>query len=275
MTMGEGWNSFLDWTADSKAVLFTSDRNGTWEIFRQRVGESEAQRIIRPPSWAIPIVGFFAGIAGGIRGVQASPDGRWILYLANPDQKSVALMRVPVHGGMPEHVADVAAETTISCAKATTNFCTIAERAPGRDDIVFTAINPAFGRGTELARINLGPEPYGWALSEDGSKIAVHSERSSHFDLLSTTTGERGSLNAGNWSFAGPVSWNAHGDGLFASALSGPDAVALDIGLNGQTRVIWREAGDFGLTAAPSPDGRLVAFTQWRNNSNLWMMDNF
>ena len=189
LMMREGWNTFLDWTRDSKAVLFTSDRNGKWQIFRQSIGADNARPVISPPSWLVPTEGFFTGIAGGALGAQTSPDGRWVLYFANPDAHSVVLMRVPIEGGANERVTPASIGATLGCSKVTGRSCVIAERSPEQNEIVFSALNPLTGRGHELVRIAAGPEPHPWALSQDGSSIAVHAERSNHFDLLSTATG--------------------------------------------------------------------------------------
>ena len=151
----------------------------------------------------------------------------------------------------------------------------MAERTPDQTEMVFTAVNPLRGRGDELARIKTGAEPHPWALSQDGSSIAVHANRNNHFDLISTKTGDRKSLDLEGSSPLGPIAWSARGDGLFVSAIRGPDALIVYAGLNGTTRVIYRQTGDFGLVGIPSPDARLLAVTSWRNSSNVWMIDDF
>ena len=56
------------WTADSKAVLFFSDRNGTGGIFKQRIDQDTAEPVSTPTQ--------------EVGGVISSPDGAWLLYLA-------------------------------------------------------------------------------------------------------------------------------------------------------------------------------------------------
>src|SRR5262249_46506907 len=159
-------------------------------------------------------------------------------------------------GGAPERITETSVGATLGCSKVPSGFCVIAERPPDQKGIVFTSVNPVSGRGPELARITAGPEPHPWALSHDGSVIAVHSERGDYFELISTKTNRRSSLEVSGGSLLGPVSWSARADGLFVSALSGPDALIVYAGLNGKTRAIWRESGDYGLIGVPSPDGR-------------------
>jgi hypothetical protein len=215
-------------------------------------------------------------------GLHWSRDGRHVTY-GDCDKNACAIVSRDLAGSHPillgswppEQVTGVSSGTTLACSKLIGGSCVIAERTPDQAEIVFSALNPVSERGRELARISAGPEPHPWALSQDGTAIAVHADRSNHFDLISIKTGRRKSLELQGWSALGPVSWSAHGDGLFVSALSGPDALIVYIGLNGKARVIWRQTGDFGLTAVPSPDSRLLAVTRWRNSSNVWMIDNF
>ncbi len=277
LTMTEGWNTFVDWTRDSKTVLFTSDKNGKWQLFRQSVGLYDAQPLAGGEPFAAQMSTVEARhlIADGALGARTSPDGRWVLYLTNTDAKLAEVMRVPFSGGMPERVAAASSGATLSCSKTEQGSCVIAERTPDQKEIVFSELNPTSGRGPALARIAVSPELHPWALSPDGSTIALHGERSNHFDLIGTKTERRSSLEVHAGSMLGPVSWSPRGNGLFVSALSGPDALIVFLGLNGTTRVIWREPGDFGLVGVPSPDGRLLAVTRWRNSSNVWMIDNF
>jgi Tol biopolymer transport system component len=82
------------WTPDSKAVLFTSDRNGTWDIFKQALDQTEAQPIVTSADYK--------------QGPMLSPDGSWILYLSTATAQRgpgptglVRIMRVPTLGGAP------------------------------------------------------------------------------------------------------------------------------------------------------------------------------
>ena len=95
LTLHEGRNYPAAWTADSKAVLFGSYRDGKWGIFRQLLGQD------RPEPIATGIEQYDQGAAALV-----SPDGTWILYLAYaaPDAYSSfvrpeRLMRVPITKG--------------------------------------------------------------------------------------------------------------------------------------------------------------------------------
>ena len=73
------------WTADSKAALFHSDRNGTWGIFKQGINQDTAEVLVAgPQSLTLP---------------RLSADGSWILYHERPKTPGpstpVRLMRIP------------------------------------------------------------------------------------------------------------------------------------------------------------------------------------
>ena len=42
------------WTADSRAVLFVSDRNGTWKLFKQNIDETTAEVLVEGRSMRFP-----------------------------------------------------------------------------------------------------------------------------------------------------------------------------------------------------------------------------
>ena len=68
LTLEECLNEPGAWMPDSKAVLFRSNRNGTWGIYKQGLDETTPQTIVTGPdemNW--PVV---------------SQDGSWILYIS-------------------------------------------------------------------------------------------------------------------------------------------------------------------------------------------------
>jgi Tol biopolymer transport system component len=58
------------WTSDSKSVLFISNRNGTWKLFRQAIDETTAEVLVEGRSLFLP---------------RLSPDGSQALYLSYPE----------------------------------------------------------------------------------------------------------------------------------------------------------------------------------------------
>ena len=148
------------------ALTNFSDRNANFDIFEQAVGKSAPVEIV-------------IGQSEEKRDPQLSPDGRWILYLAWPNQRddqlrsSGRLMRVPVSGGAPEFVAEVNGypgsarmprERELPSARGYPDFrcpsipisgrpCVLAE-AKG-DHLVFSAFDPLQGKQGEVASMEM------------------------------------------------------------------------------------------------------------------------
>ncbi|HWU37761.1 MAG TPA: hypothetical protein VN203_08890, partial [Candidatus Acidoferrum sp.] len=83
------------WTPDSKAVLFQSNRNGTWGIFKQGTSQDTAEAVVTGPQ--------------NPSSPRLSADGDWILYAETPKTPVAPstpprLMRIPVRGGVPQFV---------------------------------------------------------------------------------------------------------------------------------------------------------------------------
>ncbi|MGH9454426.1 MAG: protein kinase domain-containing protein, partial [Terriglobia bacterium] len=79
------------WTRDNQAVLFESNRTGHYQIYRQNVGQSEAEPLVASSGdEVLPHI---------------SPDGKWVLY-DRWDRRNGnrILMRVGVGGGTPKRV---------------------------------------------------------------------------------------------------------------------------------------------------------------------------
>src|SRR5713226_5459907 len=77
------------WSGDSKWLLFQSDRTGSMNIFRQRLGSTNPEPVVVDQN--------------DNRGPLLSPDRQWVLYFAWPRSASqvttARLMRKPVGSG--------------------------------------------------------------------------------------------------------------------------------------------------------------------------------
>ena len=67
----------------------------------------------------------------------------------------------------------------------------------------------------------------------------------------------------------------ADGKGLYLSGTPQSVSQLFYTDLQGQTRLFWQGAGDFGLWVLPSPDGRYLAMTGTTTTSDAWLLENF
>lgn len=277
------------WMPDSRTVLFNSDRNGNFQLFKQGTAEREASLQLPGP--------------GEARAARVTPDGRWILYLARsdgaagPESARVRLMRMPVGGGPAETVLETVGnwgrgeglifadgDYTWSCpqfrcpSRASTP-CIIGEAGP-HHQTVFTAFDPMSGRKGEVARVDGVAEMLAWDLSPDGSRVAFASPgyfgvegQAVNVLTLSDKTVRRiplpGAMNPS------AVAWAPSGGDLFVANYVVRGGALLTVDMTGRMRVLLNMVGKgvYLASPSPSPDGRLLAFAQATAGANAWLLE--
>ncbi len=185
LTNDEAFDWPTAWTADSKAVLFTSDRNGTSGIFKQGISQDTAEPV-------------FTG-SQDVDLAQLSADGAWIVYAESPriagPATPVRLMRIPVGGGVPRFVLETRNEQNYACARAPASLCVVSEESQDEKQLVLTAFDPLKGRGRVLRTIQKDPTAdfTGTGLSPDGTTFAISrgGEAAIHIGLLSPRSGTK------------------------------------------------------------------------------------
>ena len=255
------------WTPDSRAVVFWSDRDGSWDIFKQALDKDDTAELL--PLGPEPK--YYSSF---------SPDGHWILYLALPEARfpggsvPVRIMRVPVSGGPPQLVLTALGTTDIHCTSAPANLCVFNEQQQGHL-IMFTSVDPIKGRGRTLATMKGEPSmAIPWDLSPDGSQVVMtHDGR---IRLLSLMTGVTTDLAVRGWNSFGEVNWSADGNALFVSSLTPQDTTLLRVDLRGEATALWHQKLNFmGTKGIQSPDRRHLAVAGYTTESNVWMIENF
>ena len=258
-----------DWTPDSHYVLFASNRNGSMDIFRQGVDERTAEALITGPEDKLSL--------------HLSPDGQWLLYFAFPGgyslTKAPLLMRAPLSGGPPQLVFKARPASDFHCLKAPATMCVLSEWE--NKQLVFYALDPARGKGQELARqeIALGPEiaESNWDLSPDGSRIALAMPEGppARIRILSLTGGTLQDIRVNGWSAFQSMEWTADGKGWFGASRSAAANTLLFVDLQGHAYPLRQTAGGYDTYAIPSPDGHHLAFLEYTTANNAWMIENF
>ncbi len=258
------------WTTDSKAVLFTSDRNGNLDIFKQALGQRFAEPVVVGPEVECdPTV---------------SPDGSWILYFALPggarlaSAKPVSLKRTSIAGGPPQLVLNEQGFSIVHCARSPSNLCVVDQRSHGQ--LVFYSFDPLQGKGREVTRTDIPPKAYYfWDLSPDGSRIAVtiHGEQNDHIRILSFGGVASRDVKVDGWTEIQDIKWSADGEGWFVLGQSAGSEALLYVDIDGHAQVLWQQPiGPLSfLWGIPSPDGRYLAFPATSRASNAWLMENF
>jgi TolB protein len=96
LTPNLGKDYYGQWSPDGQWIIFLSDRDGKWEIYRMRADGSEQQRL--------------TSLGHDYHG-QWSPDGRWIIFVSDRDG-NYEIYRMRADGSQQQRLA-MAGESTL------------------------------------------------------------------------------------------------------------------------------------------------------------------
>src|SRR5215469_10318963 len=267
LTLDENWNYPFAWTPDSNSVLFASNRNGTWKIFKQSLDQATAEPIAEGQSVILP---------------RLSADGSEVLYIEgyrpfNPSGP-VSIMRKNMAGGAPQEVLRQNAIYNIQCARIPSKLCLFSTQVAGTT--TFFSFDPENGKANEVARMTeTGQDFANWSLSPDASLLAIVKgrEHEGRIRFMSLPGGVVREVVLKDWPRLSTVDWSADGKGLLmSSTTSNSTPVLLFVDREGKAHVIW-EGQKYGSLqfAIPSPDGHYLALNIWVGERNVWMIENF
>ena len=261
LTLDSNYNIADAWTLDSKAVLFVSNRNGTWKLFKQNIDETTPEVLVEGPGISLP---------------RLSADGTQVLYLSAPNLEDVSfpasLMSKPLAGGPPRQILQGKGIINFQCAQTPSTLC-IFSTLDGQN-LIFNSFDLEQGAGRELLRI---PNGYtNWSLSSDASKLAIFLDRH-RIRFISLDTGATHDVTVQDW----PLSngdWSANSQTvLMPSSTPKRIPVILEVDQAGKAKVVVEGSANTGFACMiQSPDGvngLLLEFIPAENNA--WMIDNF
>lgn len=256
------------WTPDSREIVFISDRDGKWGVYRQALSGGPVQLVLEDKT------------EFGFGFPRPTPDGKWLLIERAPPWSAPGgelhnnLLRVPMAGGREERIAEDILEDG-RCAAPSVGLCAYIKLE--KNQFVFTSFDSQLEQRRELGRFTLDPNFKGgdqWTLSPDATKIAILEAGTNNIYLLNVKTQALRHIIVKRWSNLVALDWTADGKGFFMRGLRNGGAL-LHVDLHGNADVLWEPAGVGPLWAIPSPDGKHVAMPLSLTNNNVWMMENF
>ena len=258
------------WTADSKAILFASNRSGTGGIYKQGISQDTAEPVVTGLNTRIPFA-------------RVSSDGGWVLFWEMQEASSnpaspKRLMRIPISGGVPQFVLEMRDWSDFRCAPAPASLCVIFEGSQDQKQLMITAFDPVKGKGKVLRTIETDPfHGFNTALSPDGSTAAFSQaeEPRIHVRLLSLAGGSDREIDVKGWPFITSIDWSPDGKGLHCVSHSPQGNTFLYVDLRGNEHVLWQSKGRGVNWSVPSPDGRYLAIRVGVVNINVWMVEGF
>jgi eukaryotic-like serine/threonine-protein kinase len=262
----EGQDVPLDWTANGREIIFSSNRDGHFGIFKQPLDGDTAEALV---------TGTYDWVDARV-----SPDGAWLLYHAENDEDAkgpMHVMRMPVAGGMSQLVLTARPYSEFRCSRYPSSVCVIIELSEDRKQFLFTQFDPLQGRGAELARVDLDSEAkkLHWDLSPDGTRIAFTKTPQAPIEIITLRGNAPHSFYVKGWDNLDSLDWTPDGKGfLIADGVHG-GMVLLQVDLQGNAKVVRNYQGGAALWARPSPDERHLVISEYRIDGNIWTLENF
>ncbi len=254
-----------EWTADSSAILFSSNRTGTFNEYKQ---ELHAQS---PDHW-------LGNLETEVSSAARTPDNAWYLYFESPKQAANAqtvgkIMRTPVGGGASEVVMGDAPETSSFACPRRGTFCMFAGR---RDkQLVFYRLDPMRGKGPEVTRIDEATSGNdSWTISPNGDSIAIALEAEG-IKIVEVATQKSRTLPLPQGWEAQSVAWAADGTAIYATVWTADNFLLARFDLNGATNTLYKQHQTWMNGIVPSPNSKYLAFRAQTYNSNAYVLDGF
>jgi serine/threonine protein kinase/Tol biopolymer transport system component len=284
LTLDDGNDFATLWTPDSSALFFTSDRNGTLDVFRQRLDSTLAEAVISGPA-----------DESGPSAV--SPDGRSLYYTIAPEswrsapQAGNRLMRTPESGGPREQLADESGAHVVLCARSPSKGCVWAERVGA--ELAIYSFDSHGGKGRLVTRTTQGSQrgphsPIAQVasvsaglhadMSPDGSQVAVLLPAERQIRVLSLAGDKDDVIDVDRLLDDAPIHWSFDAKGWYVSSTpptypAGTELLHVD--RKGRTRVIWQQNVRAWTSVIASPNGRHIAITHTSAVTNVWMLTGF
>jgi DNA-binding winged helix-turn-helix (wHTH) protein/Tol biopolymer transport system component len=275
LTLDERQDFPTAWTPDSKAVLFFSDRDEPFHIYKQNIDQTQPELLV-----------------GGKDNVvlpRLTPDGLSVLYQvgAKPGEPSdtIRLMRVPLAGGPSQFVLEDRGIINVECARLPSTLCIYGQVEPGQQR--FFTFDPVGGKGEKLLAAKLkteqGPST-NWALSPDG-KYLVRAKSSNPYEesglrLFNLTNGKEQDIPVSSLPLIMGMDWAADSKSLWITGYLGRGAwgarsALLNVDLTGRATVVLEGLNLELWAAIPSPDGHRLAIGRNTQSSNVSLLENF
>jgi DNA-binding winged helix-turn-helix (wHTH) protein/Tol biopolymer transport system component len=264
LTLDDSGNVASAWSADSRSILFVSNRNGSWKLFRQGIDQVTPEVLVEGRNIFLP---------------RFEADGTHILYLSGYDPEHPAqpvnVMEVPSQGGTPRVVLQRPSIFNIQCARSPSSLCLLSTRTASQHDLF--SFDPSTGFMQHFASFQL-PHDLNWSLSPDGSQLALISVGSvPGVTFVTVNDKSTHEVPLAGWASLQGGDWLADGKGvmLAATAQNGVPVI-LAITAKGDRRMLL-EGGrsERYWWALPSPDGRYAAVEKLTGENNIWMIENF
>jgi len=262
LTLDDANDFPFDWTPDSKAVLFISDRTGARNIFRQELDKATAEMLSLGTDPKLVC--------------RLNPEGTQLLYTSGPGDFSapIRLLRIPLTGGPTHLLLEGPSISNFQCSRSPAKVCVMSQQQGGR--FMLSRFDPLSGNPRPLRTLEQGGL-YNWSLSPDGAWLAlVDANGGGRIRLFPVAGGGERVLDIKSWSSFISVDWAADSKALFVSSNpTGRQETLLYVNLQGAVHPLQSVSTNGSSWAIPSRDGRHLAIAAPSIDVNAWMVEHF
>ena len=271
LTLDDNYNILLDWTPDSREVMYSSQRTANRLMYRQGLEPGSGAQLISP------------GVDINFLVARMTPDGNAVLLEGAPvATHKMGIYRGDLKGGAPQLLFNTGGFVMFWCANKVANFCVYSRPSVGKNELAIVAFDPISGPGKEQLRIPLEPGSnadigfdYSWQLSPDGAWIGLLKRRGNQIQLVPLRGGATRTIAVKGYPDLQELYFGMDSRSLFVSSREAGASTLLRVGLNGDAQPLWHQSQPVLRWGIPSPDERHVAIMGTSSEANAWMISNF
>ncbi|HWZ98295.1 MAG TPA: winged helix-turn-helix domain-containing protein [Candidatus Dormibacteraeota bacterium] len=295
LTLDDRKNLPYEWTPDGKSVLYISNREGKFHIYRQAPGEgspelldtgSNEPNILRlnpdrteilytsdQPTETQPYVA--AKELGRGEGDKRVDN----LSMHSQSSDVFRVMSMPLSGGKSQVLLEWPQINNFQCARAPARECIFSSFT--NEALEFYEFDAQKGKPTLMFRI-ADPEwqLYNWTLSPNGELLALakklRAQEEAEIQIMSLRGGSTRKIVLKDWRMICTIDWAADGKSIWTSASPRVgEELLINVDLQGHVKPAVKEGSPYVGWAIPSQDGKRLAIWEASGASNVWMLENF
>jgi len=266
LTMDDRKDMPYGWTADSRSVIFTSNRDGAFHVFRQDIDKTTPELVV--------------GGDNSVMIARMNPEQNAVMCLLSADSNHKTppyrLMEQPLAGGEPHKILEGSIISNFQCAFLPSRVCLVSD-APSPSTLIIYQFDEHTGEKKEVLRLRENESSwFNWTLSRDGKRLASapvsHGRGPTLIHIRELETGRDFDLPLAPGVGAQYIDWAADNRSLWINTDSGDAQSLVRMDLSGKiTSSFDSKQPDLGW-GIPSPDGKHLAILQGSPRANAWLI---
>lgn len=285
LTLDDRKNLPYEWTPDGNSVIYISNREGKFHIYKQAVGQGTPELLDTggsEPNILRLNPGRTMVLYSTLKHNEAATESRQQGKTSPSIGKNVEIyqiMRVPLNGGQSRQVLEWPEINNFQCARLPSRKCIFSSYA--NEALEFYEFDAETGKSNLMFKIS-DPEwqLYNWTLSPDGEQLALakklRAQEEAEIQIMSLRGGSTRKIALKEWRSVRSIDWAADGKSIWtcASPREGEEVI-VNVDLQGHVKMAVKEPSPYIGWAIPSQDGKRLAIWEASGASNVWMLENF